>query len=205
MSDLSKQIRDHYRSMATPISTEEIVERADRSSVAGGRSRQRPAWTAAAVAAAAILILGLVPLVNYVATNLGPDDAAGSTTLTTVTSDTSLPTTTLPPEPRETELGVPEKTDRVAGQWSFRADIGAEGAAGLPGVSGRPMLPSADGFYWTFGAGDQIRSSPAIFGETVMFGSDDGRLYGLVVTSGPPACGPLRLRVRWWGRRSWRR
>ena len=29
MTDLQKQIRDHYRSMATPISTEEIIERAD--------------------------------------------------------------------------------------------------------------------------------------------------------------------------------
>jgi outer membrane protein assembly factor BamB len=49
------------------------------------------------------------------------------------------------------------------------------------------VLPFAEGYYWKFEAADRIRSSPAVFGETVVFGSDDGNLYGLVVTSGPPA------------------
>ena len=139
------------------------------------------------------------------AANLGPGDPAGSTTFTTVTSDTPSSTTTSATPAWETDLGAPLKTDRVAGQWSFRADIGAEGAAGLPGVSARPVLPAADGFYWEFQAGDQIRSSAAIFGETVMFGSDDGTLYGLVVTSGPPALWNVETGERWSGRRSWPR
>ena len=154
---------------------------------AGGlrrRPRRRPLrqLLAAGLGGAAVLALGGILAVNL----FGPDEV----TTTTATPTTTAPTTTittLPPEPWETDLGVPEKADRVAAQWSFRADIGAEGAAGLPGGSSRPVLPSADGFYWEFEAADQIRSSPAVFGETVVFGSDDGNVYGLVVTSGPPA------------------
>ncbi len=154
---------------------------------AGGlrrRPRRRPLWqlVAAGLGGAAVLAVGGILAVNL----FGPDEVTPTTAAPTTTAPTTT-TTTLPPEPWETVLGVPAKTDRVAGQWSFRANIGADGATGLPGVSSRPVLPSADGFYWQGEASDQIRSSPAIFGETVMFGSDDGRLYGFVVTSGPPA------------------
>ncbi len=153
---------------------------------AGGlrrRPRRRPLWqlAAAGLGGAAVLAVGGILAVNL----FGPDEVTTTTAAPTTTAPTST-TTTLPPEPGETPLGIPKKTDRVAGQWSFRADIGAEGATGLPGVSSRSMLPSADGFYWQGEANDQIRSSPAIFGETVMFGSDDGSLYGYVVTSDPP-------------------
>ena len=159
---------------------------------AGGlrrRPRRRPLWqlVAAGLGGAAVLAVGGILAVNL----FGPDEVTPTTAAPTTTAPTTT-TTTLPPEPWDTVLGVPAKTDRVAGQWSFRADIGADGATGLPGVSSRPVLPSADGFYWQGEANDQIRSSPAIFGETVMFGSDDGRLYGFVVTSGPPALWTVR-------------
>ncbi len=155
---------------------------------AGGlrrRPRRRPLWqlVAAGLGGAAVLAVGGILAVNL----FGPDEVTPPTAAPTTTTPTTT-TTTLPPEPWETDLGVPLKTDRVAGQWSFRSDLDDPDRTGLPGVSSsRPMLPSADGFYWKFQTGAQIRSSPAIFGETVMFGSDDGTLYGLVVTSGPPA------------------
>lgn len=152
---------------------------------AGGlrrRPTRRPLWqlAAAGLGGAAVLAVGGILAVNL----FGPVEVTTTTAVPTTTAPT--PTTTVPLEVWETDLGVPAKTDLVAAQWSFRADIGAEGAAGLAGVSSRPVLPSADGFYWEFRAADQIRSSPAVFGETVVFGSDDGSLYGVVVTSGPP-------------------
>jgi len=154
---------------------------------AGGlrrRPTRRPLWQllAAGLGGAAVLAVGGILAVNL----FGPDEATTTTAVPATTAPT-VTTTTLPSEAWETDLGVPAKTDLVAAQWSFRADIGADGGAGLPGVSSRPVLPSADGFYWQFEASDQVRSSPAVFGESVVFGSDDGNLYGLVVTSGPPA------------------
>lgn len=165
-------------------STETLLSPAQRR--AGGlrrRPRRRPLWQllAAGLGGAAVLAVGGILAVNL----FGSEQVTTATTAPT-TAAPSTTTTTVPLEAWETDLGIPAKTDLVAAQWSFRADIGAEGAAGLPGVSSRSVLPSADGFYWEFRAADQIRSSPAVYGETVVFGSDDGNLYGLVVTSGPP-------------------
>ncbi len=150
---------------------------------AGGlrrRPRRRPLWQllAAGLGGAAVLAVGGILAVNLFGPDEGTVEETDATTTTTITTTTTMPW--------DNDLGVPAKTDRIAAQWSFRADIGAQGAAGLPGVSTRPVLPSADGYYWNFQAADRIRSSPAVFGETVVFGSDDGILYGLVVTSDPP-------------------
>ncbi|MGZ8786176.1 MAG: outer membrane protein assembly factor BamB family protein, partial [Acidimicrobiia bacterium] len=165
-------------------STETLLSPAQRR--AGGlrkRPRRRPLWQllAAGLGGAAILAVGGILAVNL----FGSEQLTTATTVPTTAAPST--TTTVPLEAWETDLGIPAKTDLVAAQWSFRADIGAEEAAGLPGVSTRPVLPSADGYYWNFQAADRVRSSPAVFGETVVFGSDDGNLYGLVVTSGPPA------------------
>jgi len=69
--------------------------------------------------------------------------------------------------------GIPAAAD-----WTqFRGD------AALTGVA-TDALPAAPSLTWTFDAGDEVQSTPAIAGGIVYFGSKDGRLHALDLATG---------------------
>jgi len=41
---------------------------------------------------------------------------------------------------------------------------------------------------WRFATGDEVKSSPSIAGDTVVFGSFDGNVYGLDAKTGSERC-----------------
>ncbi|HXT52268.1 MAG TPA: PQQ-binding-like beta-propeller repeat protein [Thermoanaerobaculia bacterium] len=66
----------------------------------------------------------------------------------------------------------------AAADWTqFRGD------AALTGVA-TDALPAAPALAWTFEAGEEVQSTPAIAGGTVYVGSKDGRLYALDLATG---------------------
>jgi len=70
-------------------------------------------------------------------------------------------------------------SDSAAGQWAmFRHDPARSGTLGREAAVPRGRLK------WSFRTGGAIHSSPAVAGETVFFGSRDGRLYALDTRSG---------------------
>ena len=60
---------------------------------------------------------------------------------------------------------------------------------GNPSLTGAASgsLESKLGLLWTFKTGRPVKSSPALRGERVYVGSDDGNLYALDLTKGPKA------------------
>src|SRR6188508_443201 len=57
------------------------------------------------------------------------------------------------------------------------------GAPSLAGVT-TETLPAKLGPLWSFKTGGPVKSSPAIVGERVFVGSDDGHVYALDLASG---------------------
>jgi outer membrane protein assembly factor BamB/tetratricopeptide (TPR) repeat protein len=83
----------------------------------------------------------------------------------------------------EPEPGLPliPATERTAGSWTFRGGPGRTGVP-EPERSGVPDPPV--GMYWELCTGQPVRSSPAVHGNFVYFGSDDGDFYALSIRDG---------------------
>jgi outer membrane protein assembly factor BamB/tetratricopeptide (TPR) repeat protein len=148
------------------------------------RPRRPFHWTPIRVAAsfAAVAVLGLGG--GFLARAISPPPTTVATV--PIAASTTAPPTTVPPEIWEIELGPPGK-DIVTGQWSFGGDVDDQGALALnTGASSRTGVRRADGFYWKYTTGGRIESSPAVFGENVLFASEDGSLYGIAMASGVP-------------------
>jgi outer membrane protein assembly factor BamB/tetratricopeptide (TPR) repeat protein len=101
-----------------------------------------------------------------------------------VTRTVHVVDTTQTPEIWEVDLGPPEK-NVVVGQWDFSGGVEASAATNA-GAANRTGVRKAEGYYWKYTAGGRIESSPAVFGENVIFGSEDGTLYGIAMASGVP-------------------
>ncbi len=180
IDQLSSQLDDALD--AAGLGTEgRLVSPAQRRARGLRRPRRPFRWTplrvAAAVAAVAVLGVGG----GFLARAIAPTP----TTITiAATLPTTAPTTTLPPEIWEVELGPPEK-NLVVGQWDFGGDV--DGSPTLnTGASSRTGVRRADGFYWKYKTNGRIESTPAVFGESVVVASEDGSLYGITMPSGVP-------------------
>lgn len=146
----------------------------------GLRRRRRPfRWTPVRVAAAVLVVAGLGLGGGFLARALTPT-APGSTVV--ITTPTTAPTTTLPPEIWDVELGPPEK-NTVVGTWEFGGEINDQVTFNT-GASVRTGVHRADGYYWKYTTGGRIQSAPAAYGQGVVVASEDGSLYGFTVSSG---------------------
>ncbi|GBE23039.1 MAG TPA: hypothetical protein ENH00_06855 [Actinobacteria bacterium] len=151
----------------------------------GLKRRKRPfRWTPIRVAAAVVAVTAIGLGGGFLARVVNPPPTTTTTAPVVIAPTTT--TTTRPPEIWETELGPPSK-NTVVGQWTFAGDLDdQEQFAHNTGASKRTGVRSADGYYWKYTAGGRIESSPAVFGESVIFGSEDGSLYGIAMPSGVP-------------------
>jgi len=180
VDQLSAQLDDALE--ASGLGTEgRLVSPAQRRARGLRRPRRPFRWTplraVAAVAAIAVLGVGGGLLAGVIAPT--------PTTVTIAAAlPTTSPTTTLPPEIWEIELGPPDK-NLVVGQWDFGGDV--DGSPTLnTGASSRTGVRRADGFYWKYKTNGRIESTPAVFGESVVVASEDGSLYGITMPSGVP-------------------
>lgn len=165
---------------------ERLISPAQRRARGLVRRRKRPfRWTPLRIAAA---VIGVV-ILGSGAGLAGGLFGGGTTVISQVIQQPATPaqpTTTRPLEIWETELGPPGK-DVVVGQWSFGGDTEDEDQLALnTGASGRAGVWSADGYYWKYAAAGKVDSSPAVLGEIVIFGSDDGGVYSIAMPSGAP-------------------
>ncbi len=148
----------------------------------GLRRPRRPfRWTPLRAVAAVVGIAVLGVAGGFLARAISPTP---TTVTVAATFPTTSPTTTLPPEIWDVELGPPEK-NLVIGQWDFSGDVDGSSTTNA-GTSSRTGVRRADGYYWKYATGGRIQSSPAVYGESVVAASEDGSLYGITMSSGVP-------------------
>lgn len=141
---------------------------------AAGAVRRRPARTASRAAALLIGAAAVVALSVGATFALGGfDRSPGGTVVIERTIDR---TTTTQFVLEQNVVPVPE--DGLAGSAEWRGSPLHDGVFDAAGV------PEVGGIYWTFAAGDVIRTSPVAFGKWVYFGSSDHFIYAVDQTTG---------------------
>lgn len=141
---------------------------------AAGVVRRRPVRTASRAVAI------LVGAAAVVALSVGATFALGGFDLSpggTVVIERTVDRTTTTQFVLERNI-VPVPEDGLSGSAEWRGSPLHDGVFDAAGV------PDVGGIYWTFAAGDVIRTSPVAFGKWVYFGSSDHFIYAVDQTTG---------------------
>lgn len=123
------------------------------------------------IAAGIAAVIG-ISVVTALALQPDPVAAPGQTVIVTET----VPATTIQLTVEQTKLDPP--ADKLTGAAIFGGDYARTGRTDATGV------PVVGGVYWTYPAGDSIRSTPVAFGNWVYFGSQDFDIYAINQTTG---------------------